>query len=53
MPVETRRVPLSELRVPAPRVEAVSTHEASMRLDALASAGELLQGFLLGGWVTL
>lgn len=39
MPVETRRVPLTELRVPTPRMERRSSVEASMRLDALASAG--------------
>jgi RNA-binding protein YlmH len=37
--VETRAVALSELRVAAPRVEEVSSVEASLRLDAVASAG--------------
>lgn len=37
--VETRVVPLSELRAPAPRTQEMSTVEASLRLDAIASAG--------------
>lgn len=40
VPVETRAVPLSQLRVAAPRREELSSIEASMRLDAVASAGE-------------
>ncbi|WIA30376.1 hypothetical protein OEZ86_000462 [Tetradesmus obliquus] len=39
VPVETRVVPLSQLRVAAPRREEISSIEASMRLDAVASAG--------------
>ncbi|KXZ55839.1 hypothetical protein GPECTOR_2g1390 [Gonium pectorale] len=39
VPVETRRIPLSELSVRPPRVEEMSSVEASMRLDAIASAG--------------
>lgn len=39
MPVETRRIPLSELSVRPPRQEEFSSVEASMRLDAIASAG--------------
>ncbi len=38
-PVQTREVPLTELRVPEVKVEAVRSVEASMRLDAVASAG--------------
>jgi RNA-binding protein YlmH len=37
--VQPRRVPLEELRVAAPRLERRTSVEASMRLDALASAG--------------
>ncbi|GMH34021.1 hypothetical protein BSKO_01855 [Bryopsis sp. KO-2023] len=39
VPVETRIVPLSELNIPPPRVKELRTTEASMRLDAVASAG--------------
>lgn len=39
MPVETRRIPLEDLRVQAPRIEELTTIEASLRLDAVASAG--------------
>lgn len=39
VPVECRGVPLSELRVPPQRVQEVSSVEASLRLDAVASAG--------------
>lgn len=41
VPVEARRVALSDLRVPPQRVQEVASVEASMRLDAVASAGEL------------
>ena len=37
--VKTRRVPLSELDVPEPKVEEIKTFEASMRLDSIAGAG--------------
>lgn len=37
--VETRVIPLSELRVPAPKTQEIATVEASLRLDAMASAG--------------
>lgn len=37
--VQPRRVPLAELKVAAPRLERRTSVEASMRLDALASAG--------------
>jgi RNA-binding protein YlmH len=39
VPVETRAVPISSLQVRTPRVEEVSSVEASLRLDAVASAG--------------
>jgi RNA-binding protein YlmH len=39
VPVTTRLVPLSELRVAAPRVDELTSIEASLRLDAIASAG--------------
>lgn len=40
VPVETRVVPLSELRVAPPKKMAISSIEASLRLDAVASAGQ-------------
>ncbi|EFJ50818.1 hypothetical protein VOLCADRAFT_57892 [Volvox carteri f. nagariensis] len=39
VPVEVRRIALSELSVRPPRQEEVSSVEASLRLDAIASAG--------------
>ncbi|GFR46861.1 hypothetical protein Agub_g8502 [Astrephomene gubernaculifera] len=39
VPVEARRIPLSELSVRPPRQEELSSVEASLRLDAVASAG--------------
>ncbi|KAL4430767.1 hypothetical protein ABPG75_006023 [Micractinium tetrahymenae] len=39
VPVQTQAISLSELQVRAPRVEELSSVEASMRLDAIASAG--------------
>ena len=39
MSVETREIPLSDLRVPQPKVQELTTTEASLRLDAVASAG--------------
>lgn len=39
VPVTTRLVDLTALRVAAPRIEEMTTVEASMRLDAVASAG--------------
>lgn len=39
MPVQTRRIELSELRVRPGKVEASKSVEASLRLDAIASAG--------------
>lgn len=40
VPVETRAIPLQQLKVAAPRVEEISSIEASLRLDAVASAGQ-------------
>lgn len=37
--VQAREVALSELQVPTPKVEEINTSEASVRLDALGSAG--------------
>lgn len=37
--VTTTRIPLNALRVPPPKVKEMSSVEASMRLDAVASAG--------------
>lgn len=39
VPVKTQPIALSELRVRAPRKKEMTTVEASLRLDALASAG--------------
>ncbi len=39
VPVKTRRVELSELKVRPPQKKELTTTEASMRLDAVASAG--------------
>lgn len=39
VPVKSREIPLTELRVPTPRVKQLTTVEASLRLDAIASAG--------------
>ncbi|MBF2099344.1 MAG: photosystem II S4 domain protein [Gloeomargaritaceae cyanobacterium C42_A2020_066] len=39
VPVTTQGIPWDNLRVPPPRVRALQTVEASLRLDALASAG--------------
>ncbi|CAK0782752.1 hypothetical protein CVIRNUC_005947 [Coccomyxa viridis] len=39
VPVSTRQMDLSELTVKAPKTEQVRTVEASLRLDAIASAG--------------
>lgn len=40
VPVETRALPLDQLKARAPKVEEISSVEASLRLDALASAGK-------------
>jgi photosystem II S4 domain protein len=39
VPVKTRRLDLSELRIREPKKKEMTTTEASMRLDAVASAG--------------
>lgn len=39
VPVKTSSVPLASLKVPPPRTEEFNSVEASLRLDALASAG--------------
>jgi photosystem II S4 domain protein len=39
VPVTVSPLPLSELRLPAPKIETLKSVEASMRLDAIASAG--------------
>ncbi|NJN88648.1 MAG: photosystem II S4 domain protein [Leptolyngbyaceae cyanobacterium SL_7_1] len=39
VPVKTRAVDLAELKVPEPRKKELTTTEASLRLDAIASAG--------------
>lgn len=39
VPVKTRRIELSELKVREPKKKEITTVEASMRLDAIASAG--------------
>lgn len=51
VPVETRCVALSDLRVPPPRREELRSVEASLRLDALASAGQEKKGRGEGGAV--
>lgn len=45
VPVTTSAVPLEDLRVPVPRVDELSSVEASLRVDAIASAG-----VGVGGW---
>jgi photosystem II S4 domain protein len=39
VPVKTRRIPLDELQVREPKKKELTSTEASMRLDAIASAG--------------
>ena len=39
VPVKTQRIDLSQLRTPEPRVKEMQSVEASLRLDAVASAG--------------
>lgn len=41
VPVQVKRVPVDKLNVRAPKVEEVNSFEASLRVDALASAGTL------------
>jgi RNA-binding protein YlmH len=42
VPVEVEVIPRSQLRVPTPKREELRSVEASLRLDAIASAGGLL-----------
>eukprot|EP00878_Enallax_costatus_P043842 GHUV01051937.1.p1 GENE.GHUV01051937.1~~GHUV01051937.1.p1 ORF type:complete len:125 (-),score=20.26 GHUV01051937.1:394-768(-) len=46
VPVETRGVPLSQLRVAPPKREETNSIEASLRLDAVGSAGKVLSWWL-------
>jgi photosystem II S4 domain protein len=39
VPVKTKRIPLTDLKVREPQKKEITTTEASLRLDALASAG--------------
>ena len=39
VPVTVRAIEISELKVPTPRTKSMTTVEASMRLDSIASAG--------------
>jgi photosystem II S4 domain protein len=39
VPVKTRQIAPEDLRIPAPRIKELTTVEASLRLDAIASAG--------------
>ncbi len=39
VPVKVQPIPLDQLRVPPPRTKAITTVEASLRLDAVGSAG--------------
>ncbi len=39
VPVQVSRIPLSQLKVQPPRVKSITSVEASLRLDAVASAG--------------
>ncbi|MGY2752086.1 photosystem II S4 domain protein [Thermostichus sp. MS-CIW-21] len=39
VPVKVSRIPLSQLKVQPPRVKSITSVEASLRLDAVASAG--------------
>ncbi len=39
VPVTTRRIPLEQLKIREPRKKEITTVEASLRLDAIASAG--------------
>lgn len=50
VPVVTRVIALSELRVAPPKKQSISSIEASLRLDAVASAGEGKLAALLGLW---
>jgi photosystem II S4 domain protein len=39
VPVETKPIPISELKIRVPKTKEMNTVEASLRLDAIASAG--------------
>lgn len=39
VPVKTRQIPLTDLKIRPPQVKELATVEASLRLDAIASAG--------------
>lgn len=39
VPVQTKPIPLSELKIRPPKTKEINTVEASLRLDAIASAG--------------
>lgn len=43
VPVESKVVPLTALKVAPPKTEELSSVEASMRLDAIASAGACMR----------
>ncbi|USR89413.1 photosystem II S4 domain protein [Phormidium yuhuli AB48] len=54
VPVKTRAIALDELRVQAPKTKQMTTVEASLRLDAIASAGfgmsrSKMAGLISGG----
>lgn len=54
VPVKTRAIELNELRVQAPKTKQMTTVEASLRLDAIASAGfgmsrSKMAGLISGG----
>lgn len=51
VPVETRVMDLTELRVRAPKVEQFRSVEASMRLDAVASAGFRTSRSKVADWI--
>lgn len=50
--VEVRAAPLSELRVREPKVEELRSVEASMRLDAVASAGFRTSRSKVADWIS-
>jgi len=54
VPVKTQRMPLSELKIREPKKKELTTVEASLRLDAIASAGfgmsrSKMADFITGG----
>lgn len=51
VPVTVSRLDWSELRVPEPRTKELTTVEASLRLDALASAGFGLSRTKMVAWI--